>query len=140
MFIQNIMNQTNYKYYNIFAVLGHLASAVAMIFLIKDKDPLIIPYTESYSEWTNVKNGTCTQGSRSFETNNGNFCIGTTTKPVYCNDDGCYGLNLGWLIISFHLLSFFLSEDQMVKSYDFLKFLPLGGIRDFARFSRRNLV
>ena len=107
MFIQNIMNQTNYKYYNIFAVLGHLASAVAMIFLIKDKDPLIIPYTESYSEWTNVKNGTCTQGSRSFETNNGNFCIGTTTKPVYCNDDGCYGLNLGWLIISFHLLSFF---------------------------------
>ena len=39
--------------YNIFAVFGHMVSAIAMIFLIKDKDPLIIPYTESFSEWTN---------------------------------------------------------------------------------------
>ena len=104
------MNQTinnSYKYYNIFAVFGHMVSAIAMIFLIKDKDPLIIPYTESYSEWKNANNGTCIQGSRSFETNNGDFCIVATTKPVYCDDDGCYGLNLGWLIISFHLLSFF---------------------------------
>ena len=104
------MNQAinnSYKYYNIFAVFGHLASAIVMIFLIKDKDPLVIPYTESFSEWKNVKNGTCSQGSRSFETNNGNFCIGTATKPVYCNDNNeCYGINLGWLIISFHLLSF----------------------------------
>jgi hypothetical protein len=86
-----------------------MVSAIAMIFLIKDKDPLIIPYTESFSEWTNANNGTCIQGSRSFETNNGDFCIGATTKPVYCDDDGCYGLNLGWLIISFPFVVFLFS-------------------------------
>ena len=102
-----IDNNNNYKYYNIFAVFGHLVSAVTMMFLIKDKEPLIIPYTESYTEWTNVNNGTCAPGSRSFQTSNGNFCIGATTKPVSCNSDNeCYGINLGWLIISFHLLSF----------------------------------
>ena len=72
----------NYKYYNNFAIIGHFISAISMIFLIRNKDPVIIPYTESYSEWTNVNNGTCPLGSRSFETSNGNFCIGTVTKPV----------------------------------------------------------
>ena len=108
----------NYKYYNNFAIIGHFISAISMIFLIRNKDPVIIPYTESYSEWTNVNNGTCPLGSRSFETSNGNFCIGTVTKPVSCNDDNqCYGINLGWLIISFHLLSFVFQFSAALTDY-----------------------
>lgn len=102
--IENIDN--SYKYYNIFAILGHLLSAITMIILIKDKSPLVIPYTETYSEWINTNNTTCSIGSRDFETSDGNYCITTVTKPVSCDSDGCYGLDLGWLIISFHLLSF----------------------------------
>ena len=97
----------SYLKYNSFAVFGHLVSALAMIFLLNGKDSVVIPYTESYSEWTSINtNSSCPYGSRSFDTNNGKFCIGSTTKPVSCNDDNCYGINLGWLIISFHLLSF----------------------------------
>jgi hypothetical protein len=99
--------KNNYRYYNYFAILGHLASAITMAALLSGKNPLIIPYTETYSEWKNINNGTCTLGSRSFETSNGNFCISSVTKPVDCNKNNeCYGINLGWLIISFHILSF----------------------------------
>jgi len=105
-----IMNQqqtNNYKYINIFAILGHFISLFAMSALLSGKDPFIIPYTETYSEWKSSNNGTCSLGSRSFETSNGIFCISTVTKPVYCDQNNkCYGVNLGWLIISFHLLSF----------------------------------
>jgi len=97
----------SYLKYNSFAVFGHLVSALAMIFLLNGKDSVVIPYTESYSEWTSINtNSSCPYGSRSFDTSNGKFCIGSTTKPVSCNKDSCYGINLGWLIISFHLLSF----------------------------------
>ena len=98
----------SYLKYNSFAVFGHLVSALAMIFLLNGKDSVVIPYTESYSEWTSINtNSSCPYGSRSFDTNNGKFCIGSTTKPVSCNDDlknkylpklasgefvGCFGL------------------------------------------------
>ena len=101
-------NDKSYLKYNYFAIIGHLASAMAMIFLYKDKPSLVIPYTESYLEWNKLEtNSSCTLGSRRFDTTSGDFCIGSTTKPVSCNDDNkCYGIDLGWLIISFHLLSF----------------------------------
>lgn len=40
---------------------------------------------------------------------NGKFCIYPTTTgiPSDCAGDDCEGLDLGWLVISFHLLSFF---------------------------------
>lgn len=101
-------NDKSYLKYNYFAIFGHLISAMSMNFLYKDKPSLVIPYTESYLEWKQLEtNSTCPFGSREFDTNSGNFCIGSTTKPVSCNDDNeCYGIDLGWLIISFHVLSF----------------------------------
>ena len=98
----------NYIKFNNIAIIGHFISAASMIGLTIGKDPLIIPYTESYLEWKQVSsNSSCPLGSRDFDTSNGNFCINTVTKPVSCNSNNeCYGINLGWLIISFHLLSF----------------------------------
>ena len=104
----NNTNNSNYLKYNYFAIFGHLISAVTMILLYYNKNSLIIPYTETYLEWNRVNsNLTCPLGSRTFETSDGKFCIEATTQPVSCNDDDeCYGIDLGWLIISFHLLSF----------------------------------
>jgi len=98
----------SYKYFNWFAIFGHAASAACMVLLIYDRSSLIIPYTESYLAWNNVsKDDKCSLGSRTFNTSSGKFCITATTAPVSCDDDGdCYGVDLGWLIISFHLLSF----------------------------------
>lgn len=98
----------SYIKYNYFALTGHLLSAIAMMALYIPKSSLIIPYTESYLEWNQVDgNATCARGSRTFDTSSGKFCIGTVTKPVSCDDDSnCYGIDLGWLIISFHILSF----------------------------------
>lgn len=101
-------NKKDYTKYNYFAIIGHLLSAIIMTSLYSNKPSLIIPYTESYLEWNPVKtNSSCALGSRSFNTTSGNFCIGSVTKPVKCDDDNkCYGIDLGWLIISFHILSF----------------------------------
>lgn len=98
----------NYLLINYLAIIGHFISGLSMIFLYKDKTSLIIPYTETYLEWKeNTFNSSCAIGSRSFNTSNGEFCIGSVTKPVSCNDENeCYGIDLGWLIISFHILSF----------------------------------
>ena len=100
----------NYSYirYNTLAIIGHFFSFISMISLISDKEPLIIPYTESFLSWNNVSSDSkCPFGSRTFNTSSGKFCITATTQPVSCDDDGnCYGINLGWLIISFHILSF----------------------------------
>jgi len=97
----------SYKKYNEFAIFGHLVSAIAMISLLAEKTSLIIPYTETFAEYTNKPdNSTCAVGSRTFETTDQTFCITTVTKPVSCDNDFCYGIDLGALIISFHLLSF----------------------------------
>ena len=98
----------NFIRYNWFAIGGHFLSGLAMILLLNGKSSLIIPYTESYLSWNNVSSDEqCPLGARSFNTTSGKFCISATTKPVSCDDDGnCYGIDLGWLIISFHILSF----------------------------------
>ena len=100
---------TRFKKYNIIAFCAHMLSAIFMFSLYIQRDPLIIPYTESYLAWNNVSiDEKCPIGSREFNTtSNGKFCISATTQPVSCDDDGnCYGIDLGWLIISFHILSF----------------------------------
>ena len=98
----------SYIKYNNFAIFGHFVSAITMIALYFNKSSLVIPYTESYLKWNSVdQNSTCPLGSRDFDTSDGKYCITTTTSPVSCDSDGkCYGIDLGWLIISFHLLSF----------------------------------
>tara|TARA_B100000963_G_scaffold12624_2_gene9739 strand:- start:925 stop:1824 length:900 start_codon:yes stop_codon:yes gene_type:complete len=109
----------SYIKYNYFAIMGHLVSAITMIALYIPKNSLIIPYTESYLEWDKVNsNTTCPLGSRSFDTSDGDFCIGTITEPVSCDDDNnCYGIDLGWLIISFHLLSFVFQSFAAVTNW-----------------------
>jgi hypothetical protein len=102
------MSSSNLPLYiklNYFAIFGHFLSASSMILLYYSKNPLIIPYTETFQSWDKT-NSTCSIGAREFNTTDGTFCIGSVTKPVSCDDDGCYGIDLGWLIISFHILSF----------------------------------
>lgn len=94
-----------YAKLNYFAIFGHLLSAIAMSILYLPKDSLIIPYTETYQSWQ-ITNSSCPVGTRKFNTNTDIFCVGTITKPVNCNENECYGVDLGLLIISFHLLSF----------------------------------
>ena len=118
----NNTNNSNYLKYNYFAIFGHLISAITMISLYYNKSSLIIPYTETYLEWNRVNsNLTCPVGSRTFETSDGKFCIEATTQPVSCNDDDeCYGIDLGWLIISFHLLSFYFKDLQQLALYSYI--------------------
>ena len=109
---------TSFLKYNLWAIIGHFLSAIFMIGLLGSRE-LIIPYTESYLQWNNVSIGDrCPLGSRQFNTSSGQFCIGSVTKPVSCDDDGnCYGINLGWLIISFHLLSFCFQSAAHLTNY-----------------------
>ena len=108
----------SYLKYNYFAIVGHLISALTMIALYIDKTNLVIPYTESYLKWNKVDNNiTCPLGQRDFNTSSGRFCIGTITAPVSCNDENCYGIDLGWLIISFHLLSFLFQGFAALTNY-----------------------
>ena len=93
------------------AIAGHLISGVWMTVEYANRESLQIPYTETYLKWTRTDNLTsCAAGSRPLETNvDGLFCIEPTSGPVDCNDatpPACAGLDLGWLIISFHALSF----------------------------------
>ena len=93
------------------AIAGHLIAGTWMAVEYANRDNLQIPYTETYLKWTRAENLTsCPAGSRPLETNvNGNFCIEPATGPVNCNDESppvCAGVDLGWLIISFHALSF----------------------------------
>lgn len=106
---QAVGKKSRFTYYNYFAILGHLISLVAMTFLYYKSDSnVVIPYTETFQKWEQIQaNTTCPLGSRPFETSSGNFCILSTTQPVSCNEDNeCYGIDLGWLVISFHILSF----------------------------------
>ena len=108
-----------FKTVNWIAIFGHFVSAVSMLGLIWDKSSVIIPYTETYLTWVNVTNDQdCSIGSRTFDTSNGKYCIQTTTQPVYCNDNNeCYGLNLGLLIIFFHILSFFFQLGAAITDF-----------------------
>ena len=100
-------NDYAYKKYNYFAIFGHFASAATMLALLSGKSSVVVPFTETYAAYTNkLSNVSCPLGSRTFDTSDGAFCITTVTKPVSCDEDYCYGIDLGLLIISFHVLSF----------------------------------
>ena len=118
MFESDYRENTSYISYNNWAIFGHFLSAVCMIILIVQNGSISIPYTESFLEWKNVSDSDkCQIGSRTFNTSNGKFCISSVTKPVSCDDDGnCYGIDLGWLIISFHILSFVF---QLIASFTY---------------------
>ncbi len=97
----------NYQKLNYCAIAGHFISAISMMVLIQGAPTVKIPYTESYLTWNPVtSNGTCPIGSRTFDSREKKYCLTTTTTPVSCRGDDCYGIDLGWLVISFHLLSF----------------------------------
>lgn len=96
-----------YQKINNIAVLGHFLSGISMIYLYSNKNKVIIPLTETFLEWKKFNNNTlCPIGSRKFETTNEKYCIESVSKPISCEDKFCYGIDLGWLIISFHILSF----------------------------------
>ena len=83
------------------AVVLHATSAIVMMVVYEEQFSL--PTTESYLNWTRTSPCVESDGRRLLNTsNNGKFCIEPVTEGV-CED--C-GIDLGWLIISFHLLSF----------------------------------
>jgi len=105
---------------NWLAILGHLGSAIAMMSIYLDRDPLQIPYTETYLQWNKFENSTKCNG-RALETRNeGKFCIAATTSTIIeCGENGdeMCGLDLGWLVISFHLLSFVFQLSAALTDY-----------------------
>lgn len=107
-----------YQRINNIAAFGHFLSAISMIYLYSNTNQVIIPLTESFLEWKKFDNTTiCPIGSREFETTNEKYCIGTITKPISCEDNFCYGIDLGWLIISFHILSFLFQSFATYTDY-----------------------
>ena len=105
-----------YQIINWFAVAGHLAASISFIVLYSRRSNFELTYTETYLQWIRIDNETykgtvmnstdaCAQlqpvGRNLTTANNGDFCIVATTAST--GD----GVDLGWLIISFHLLSFF---------------------------------
>ena len=104
---------SGYIYINWVAILGHLASVIGMLIIYGPEEPVTIPYTETYLAWERAKtvvvNGTNTStcpGEPRNTANDGEFCLKSETDFLHCGDDRC-ALDYGWLIISFHLLSFF---------------------------------
>tara|TARA_B100000676_G_scaffold284267_1_gene311800 strand:- start:3196 stop:4149 length:954 start_codon:yes stop_codon:yes gene_type:complete len=110
-----------YKLVNNAAVGAHAIAATVMIFIYVNRDNVVAPLTETYLKWLRVNNQTyegvqlnnetsceyLDPPGRFIETNvNGDFCCVPTTQAVRCDGDDCLGLDLGWLVISFHLLSF----------------------------------
>jgi hypothetical protein len=115
-----------YQIVNWVAVAGHLIASITFLVLYLNRTNLEIGYTESYLKWVRINgevyNGVLMNSTDACEelkppgrnlstANNGDFCIVPTTAG------GIGGLDLGWLIISFHLLSFF--------------FQALAGVTDF---------
>ncbi len=102
--------QLPYGIINYFAIAGHFIAALGMTIVYLNRDSLQIPYTETYLKWNRVNaTDTCGEAGRPLETStNGHFCIKPTTGGVNCDENGqnCDGLDLGWLVISFHVLSF----------------------------------
>jgi len=98
-------SKPGYFWINWIAILGHLTNSIVMMAIYANRDSLGITYTENVLEWKR-SNGTCSAASRELETaNNGKFCIGPVQNTFDCDGDPC-ALDYGWMIISFHLLSF----------------------------------
>ena len=92
---------------NWIAVFGHFCSFVAMLYLYPYDTPFEIPYTETYIKWNQLKNvtgnETCAPSLGRINTTDvaEDFCIGVITDTIPDS-----GVNLGILIIAFHVLSF----------------------------------
>ena len=102
-------NTPTYVVINYIAIAAHFITAVVQMILYFPKDPSEFPYTESYLKWAKVKNGTICQGFTFNTTNDGEFCVQPEMDRICKEDESglrC-GVDLGWLIISFFLLSFF---------------------------------
>ena len=97
-----------FVYCNIFAVIGHLVSSIFMIILLVINGSVEYPLTQNYLKWDFQFNSTdsCPLGSREFDTETGRFCITPSTQAICYDNENCYFLDLGILVISFHLLSF----------------------------------
>ena len=101
-------NTPTYVIINYIAIFAHLVTAVVQMILYWPKDPSEFPYTESYLKWAEVKNGTICEGFTFNTTNNGKFCVQPEMDRICKEGESglrC-GVDLGWLIISFFLLSF----------------------------------
>lgn len=97
-----------YVVINWVAIAGHLISFMIMIVYIAQYGSAQIAYTESYLQWNKVNStANCTDGARKLNTStNGEFCVEPTTSAINCSEGECDGLDLGALVISFHVLSF----------------------------------
>ncbi len=110
--LQALEYTPGYIYINWVAILGHLASVIGMLIIYLPRDAFGVPYTETFLAWerseTVTINGTNTSvcsGATRNTANDGEFCLLSKTETLKCGDDDC-ALDYGWLIISFHLLSF----------------------------------
>ena len=111
-----------YQIVNWVAVGGHLTAAIIFMVSYLNRENLKIPYTESFLKWNRTDNlSSCTGGSRPLETvNERYYCIVPTTDGINCDDSeppNCDGLDSGWLIISFHLLSFIFQALAGITDY-----------------------
>ena len=92
---------------NWIAVVGHFLSFLFMFILYPYDTPFEIPYTETYIKWNQLKNETgnetCAPSLGRINTTDPeeDFCIGVVTDTIPGS-----GVNLGILIIAFHVLSF----------------------------------
>ena len=115
------MGQHHFIYFNYFAIAAHFVSFMIMIFLYVavTNTNVVIPYTETFQKWENLLvDSTCPFGSRSLDTSKGVFCIFSVTQPVSCNDNNeCDGIDFGWLVISFHMLSFFFQSFAVATDF-----------------------
>lgn len=100
-------NTPTYVVINYIAIAAHFITAVVQMILYLPKDPSEFSYTQSYLKWGRVKNETVCEGAV-FNTTDDKFCIEPVMERMCKEDESgleC-GVDLGWLIISFFLLSF----------------------------------
>ncbi len=94
--------------WNRVAYILHLISAIVMTVFAFEYRDVNIPLTESFLKWNNVtdlvanSSSVCGPGAdrRVNTSTSGVFCIENSTRPTGGS------INLAWLVISFHLLSF----------------------------------
>ena len=113
-----------YIYLNWVAILGHLASVIGMLIIYGPREPFGVPYSQTYLAWdrtidvfnatTNETESICPGvGVVRNTANDGQFCLFSKTELYDCGTNETTGkqincaLDYGWLIISFHMLSFF---------------------------------
>ena len=100
-------------HWNTAAAVLHLGTAIAQVVILEDNEMRGIPLTSQYSKW---ERGACTPswiGRQFTTTDNETYCIFTDTS------DTDISLNLGQLVIAFHLLSFAFQSVNSLNYYCF---------------------